>query len=63
MPARDLARCCGASEQRAIDWLSGKEDIPPHIDLLTRLWLKFEPAMDETDAWVDEVCRDQRREG
>lgn len=53
MTAHELARRCGAREDRVIMWLDGREDIPPHIDLLTLLWLNFPEASKFTEGWVD----------
>ena len=58
--ARELARACGANEDRVMKWLEGREDIPPHIDLLTRLWGLVPGVSGEIEQWLRSVSRDNR---
>lgn len=61
--ARDLERASGADGRRVMRWLSGEEDIPPHVDLLTLLWLDI-PACDEAILrWASSRCHDVRSKG
>ncbi|MFG1304181.1 hypothetical protein V5F34_08580 [Xanthobacter autotrophicus] len=60
MPARELGRVTGADERRIMRWLGGEEDIPPHIDLITRLLMRVPGAASEASAWVSETCRSNR---
>ena len=60
LTARYLARACGANEDRVMKWLEGKEDIPPHIDLLTTIWAKEDRSLEITAEWVGPSCHDHR---
>lgn len=60
MTAREMVRITGADERRALRWLDGSEDIPPHIDLITRMLERVPGASAEADAWVAERCRPNR---
>ena len=61
LTARGLARASGAGETRVMDWLSGEGDIPPHIDLLTKLWIEVPGVADTIEEWVSVTCRDNRQ--
>lgn len=58
--AGQLARASGADLRRAQRWLEGSEDIPPHIDLITRTWEQVPGALAEAKAWADETAQDAR---
>ncbi len=60
LSARDLARASGALEDRVMKWLSGAENIPPHIDLLTRLWMEIPEVDRKITGWLEFVCHDVR---
>lgn len=55
-----LARASGADVRRAHRWVDGSEDIPPHIDLITRTWEQVPGALAEAKAWADETAQDAR---
>lgn len=55
-----LSRATGADMRRAHRWLDGSEDIPPHIDLITRTWERVPGALAEAKAWADETAQDGR---
>lgn len=55
-----LSRATGADVRRAHRWLDGAEDIPPHIDLITRTWEQVPGALAEAKAWADETAQDAR---
>lgn len=58
--ARDLERASGADGRRVMRWLSGEEDIPPHVDLLTTLWSETSGVDEKISRWVLENCKDSR---
>ena len=61
--ARELARASGANEDRVLKWLDGREDIPPHIDLLTTLWMRVPGVGGEISDWILATVHDRRVDG
>ena len=60
--ARELARASGANEDRVLKWLDGREDIPPHIDLLTTILNDVPEVQFVVREWVNRTCQDRRNE-
>lgn len=58
--ARDLVRASGANENRLMKWLEGREEIPPHIDLLFLIMLEVPESSRVVDGWIHEYCHDRR---
>lgn len=56
MSAEELVRYAGTSRDRVMQWLDGREDIPPSIDLLTTILVAVPGALDVAEAWAAQVA-------
>lgn len=56
MSAEELVRYAGTSRDRVMQWLDGREDIPPSIDLLTTILAELPDARYAAERWATRVA-------